>query len=152
MLNRTILLLNVGVLLVSFFLAWSSTDSQIGLLTASVESGRSVRRTVIRGDATSAAELRVIQAAGNVVPAAQQDHWTVEHWRALRTAVRAYYATVRNRMNDLSGEIAAGSTLRNSYAAIGKEARTEVERVLGAVFTDVGIVRRLATEVVRQCR
>ena len=151
-LNRVILLLNVGVLVVNFLLAFQTTDSQIGLLRATVETGNSgVRRA--RTGAFGAAALpssRVLQSLENI--SRGQEAFAPAKLQAIYDAVAGYQSTMKRGVIELVFQARDGANLRDDYARLGKSAREEVEHSLATHFDDPAAVRRLATEVIRACR
>jgi hypothetical protein len=150
-LNRTILALNVGVLLVNFFLALKTTDVQIGLMD-SAGKGAGVR--VVRGYGPSGVAMpysRVLQALDGVAPGQGASLFTPEKLEAIHDAVVRYQGTIEAGVSSLV-YAEKGSDLRAAYADLDKDARAEVAIALGTRFSDAALVQRLATEVIRSCR
>ncbi|HEX5030251.1 MAG TPA: hypothetical protein VFX78_02190 [Candidatus Eisenbacteria bacterium] len=148
-LNRAILLCNVGVLLVNFFLAFKTTDVQMGLMNSYGTAGA----RVVRGREPSDAAMpysRVLQTLDNVAPG-QDSLFTSDRLEAIYDAIRRYQAAIANGIEGLR-YAERGQDLRAAYADLDKDARSEVEIALGRRFSDAALVQRLATEVIRSCR
>jgi hypothetical protein len=147
-LNRAILLCNLGVLLVNFFLAFKTTDVQIGLMDVNGGGAR-----VIRARESSDAAMpysRVLQTLDSVAPG-QDSLFTPEKLEAIYEAIRRYQAVIANGVASLL-YADRGQDLRAAYVELDKDARSEVEIALGRKFSDAALVQRLATEVIRSCR
>jgi len=142
-------LCNVGVLLVNFFLAFRTTDAQIGLMdSANIGGAR-----VIRGRETSDAAIpysRVLQTLDNVAPG-QETLFTPEKLEVIYEAVRRYQAAIQTGVGNLL-YADKGKDLRAAYSDLDKDARAEVEIALGRKFGDQALVQRLTTEIIRSCR
>ena len=150
--NRMILLLNLVVLVVSFALALSSTNSQIGILRSTSEAAnapRIPRRGA--GDRSDAAirYLRVVQSLENVAPAEVLDALTVDQLLSIRAAMFLYRNAVARGVLEGLGSDSGGRALLADYASIGKEARREIERELASHFDDTNVVWRLTAEIIR---
>jgi hypothetical protein len=149
-LNRFILLLNLGVLVVNLFLAFKTTDIQMGLAGSAASSG-GVR--VVRRDEPSGVAMpysRVLRTLDSVAPG-QESLFMPERLDAIYDAIRRYQAAVETGVaNLLYAEW--GQDLRAAYADLDRVARMEVEVALGRRFDDAALVQRLATEVIRSCR
>jgi len=149
-LNRVILLLNLGVLIVNFFLAFGTTDVQLGLANSTVSCG-GVR--VVRGNEASGVAMpcsRVLQALDGVAPG-QESLFTAENLQVIYDAIRGYQAAIEAGVGNLV-YADKGRDLRAAHAELGKDARSEVEIALGRRFSDAALVQRLATEIIRACR
>jgi hypothetical protein len=149
-----ILLLNVIVLVVNFFLALTATDSQIGLVRSASEIAnypRTSRREALAAPGASLAYLRVVQSLEGL-PASKASPLTAEKLRTVYDAVRTYQRAVSHGVSDSLYASSEGADLRGAHATLGKAARQEVEHVLSAGFSDGALVERLATEVIRSCR
>jgi len=150
-LNRVILLLNVGVLLVNFFLAFRTNDVQLGLMrTASESSGVSLVRGS-RGSEAAMPYSRVLQALESAAPGHGPALFTPEKLEAIYDAIRNYQAAIERGVSNLV-YAPKGADLRAAYAELDRDAREEVEIELGRKFSDAALVQRLATEVIRSCR
>ena len=154
-LNRVVLLLNVGVLVVNFFLALTATDSQIGVMQTTARlSGRRVAWRRPPPD-PSAAFLRVVQALDAAAP---PDALGVEQLRTVRLATDRYYLLVRNGVAEAlareDGQDGGGErvTARQVLAGVARTARLELERELATSLRDPSLVSRAATAIIRQCR
>lgn len=148
-LNRAILLCNLGVLLVNFFLAFKTTDVQMGLM----DSANSGGARVFRGREPSDAAVpysRVLQTLDSVAPG-QDSLFTTDKLEAIYDAIRRYQSVIANGVASLL-YADRGHDLRAAYAELDKDARSEVEIALGRQFSDAALVQRLATEVIRSCR
>ena len=149
-LNRAILLCNLGVLVVNFFLAFKANDVQLGLMqTASNSTG--VR--VVRGAELSQVAMpysRVLQALDSVAPG-QDSLFTPEKLGVIHDAIRRYQAVIEVGVGNLV-YAQKGQDLRAACAQLDKNAREEVEIELGRRFSDGAIVQRLTTEIIRSCR
>jgi len=150
-LNRVILLLNVGVLVVNFFLAFKTTDVQIGLLSSGAGGGgvRLVRGNDLSGIAMPCS--RVLQTLDSAAPGQGVSLFTSEKLEAIYDAVRRYQASIEVGISNLV-YAEEGRDLRAALAELDRDARTEVEILLGRKFSDAALVQRLATEVIRSCR
>ena len=147
--NKTVLLLNVGVLVVNFFLALTTTNSQIGLLHSAVETshGRPARQMSAGHDA-SVTFLKVVQSvasSGSRGP----DVFNATNLRALHDIVLDYRTTIQRGVGDILAQSGDGSALRDAYDRLGRTAREDMELQLAAHFSDPGLVKRLATEIIR---
>ena len=146
--NRVILILNTVILVVTFLLALSATDSQIGLLRSA--SGMSMRFSRPQAPTDNAiAYLRVIQSLDNIVP--RSTKLSVDQLGAIHDAVQRYKQVVDDGVVRSLGE-AAGEDPRRAYDRLGKEARDAVEHALANSFSDRSTLRRLTTEVIKHCR
>lgn len=146
--HRTILLLNVIVLVVNFALALSATDSQIGLMRST--SGIANRVTWRGGGpqrANSLAFLRIVQSLQGAVPADQP--LSTEQLQAVHEALDRYRQVIDGGLARIL--LAEGETeqARRPFDVLGKQAREEVEYLLTATFQDPALVSRLATEIIR---
>jgi len=149
-LNRTILLLNLGVLVVNFFLAFKTTDVQLEL--AGAGAGGGVR--MVRGNEPTAVAMpysRVLQMLDSVAPGQGDSVFTPEKLGAIHEAIRRYQAAIEVGVSRLV-YADKGQDLRAAYANMDKDARSEVEIELGRRFSDGALAQRLATEVIRSCR
>ena len=145
--NRVVLLLNTGILVVTFLLAMSATDSQIGLLKSA--SGMPMRpvRPHTASD-PSMAYLRVVQTLDSVLPRGAKVH--ASQLASIHEAVQRYYYTVREGVLESLGHSGDGDA-REAAALRSKEAREQVERTLASSFSDPTVLRRLTTEVTKSC-
>lgn len=75
--------------------------------------------------------------------------FTPEKLEAIHDAVARYQTAIDVGVGNL---VYAGKGRDLAYADLDKDARAEVEIVLGAEFSDAALVQRLATEVIRSCR
>jgi hypothetical protein len=148
-LNRVILLLNLGVLVVNFFLAFKTTDVQMGLMDSANTGGA----RIVRGREPSDVAMpysRVLQTLDSVAPG-QESLFAPDKLEAIYDAIRRYQAAIASGVaNLLYAE--RGRDLRAAYAELDKDARSEVEIALGRQFSDAALVQRLATEIIRTCR
>ena len=150
-LNRAILLLNLGVLLVNFFLAFKANDVQLGLMrTASETSGGGFIRTS-RAPDVAMPYSRVLQALDSVAPGQGDSVFTPEKLQTIYDAIASYQSAIERGVSNLV-YAPKGADLRSAYADLDKDAREEVEIALGTKFSDAALVQRLATEVIRSCR
>ncbi len=148
-LNRAVLFCNVGVLLVNSFLAYKTTDAQIGLMDSANTGGA----RIVRGREPSDVAMpysRVLQTLESVAPG-QDALFTTEKLEAIHDAIRRYQAAIETGVSNLL-YADKDSDLRAAYANLDRDARMEVEIALGRKFADAAIVQRLATEVIRSCR
>ncbi|MHC4163703.1 MAG: hypothetical protein ACYSUM_16370 [Planctomycetota bacterium] len=149
--HRTILLLNVIVLVVNFVLSLSATDSQIGLMRST--SGIANRVTWQGGGphrADSLAYLRIVQSLQGVGPAGQS--LSTEQLEAVHEALDRYRRVIDGGVvRILLGEDDSEQA-RRPFDVLGKQAREEVEYLLAATFQDPALVSRLTTEIIRQAR
>ena len=146
--NRVILLLNTAILVVTFVLALSATDAQIGLLqSASGISMRSARR--VESTDSAIAYLRVIQSLDNIVP--RSTKLSPDQFGAIHEAVRRYKQVVDAGVSRSLVE-EADEDPRRGYDRLGKEARDAIEHALANAFSDRSTLRRLTTEVIKHCR
>ena len=149
--NRVVLILNALILITSFVLALSATDSQIGLLrSASAAQGGFVRRPA-RID-VGPAYLRVVQSLKNFMPPTMVASLTPEQLDTIREAVREYYLAISAALVHANASKATGRELIRAYDDVGRKARGEVEEVVMQAFLDRAVVSRLATEIIRHCR
>jgi hypothetical protein len=150
-LNRAILLCNLGVLLVSAFLAFKTNDVQLGLMrTASEAPGVRIFRGG-RGADAAMPYSRVLQALDSVAPGQGASLFTPERLEAIYDAIRGYQEAIETGVGNLV-YAEKGRDLRAAYADLDRDARGEVEIALGRTFPDGALVQRLATEVIRSCR
>jgi hypothetical protein len=148
-LNRAILLLNLGVLLVNFFLAFKANDVQLGLMrTASEAPGGGFIRAS-RAPDVAMPYSRVLQALDSVAPG--DSVFTPEKLQTIYDAIGSYQSAIERGVSNLV-YAPKGTDLRSAYADLDKDAREEVEITLGTKFSDAALVQRLATEVIRSCR
>ena len=149
--HRTILLLNVIVLVVNFAVALSATDSQIGLMRST--SGIANRVTWQGGGphrADSLAYLRIVQSLQGATPADQP--LSTEQLQAVHEALDRYRRVIDGGV----GRILLGEheteQARRPFDVLGKQAREEVEYMLAAALQDPALVSRLTTEIIRHAR
>jgi hypothetical protein len=150
-LNRTILLLNVGVLLVNFFLAFKTNDVQLALLRTAADTPGVRLGAGARAADVAMPYSRVLQALDGVAPGQGASVFTSERLEAIYDAISGYQAAIERGVSNLV-YTPEGGDLRSAYADLDKDAREEVEIALGARFSDAALVQRLATEVIRSCR
>ncbi len=152
-LNRMILLLNVGVLVVNFFLVFQAMDSQIGLMRSTANAENLSMRRAGRGALTNSAlpSARVLQSLESAA-GADSDAFAPQKLRAVHDAVRGYQRTMGQGVMDLLLRPEEDEDLRQLYAQLSKTARDEVEIALARGFSDPALVRRLTTEVIRACQ
>jgi hypothetical protein len=146
-----ILLLNLGVLVVNFFLAFKTNDLQIGLMRTASES---VGVRVLGGARITEVALpytRVLQSLESVAPGQDATLFTPERLQAIYEAIRRYRSAVERGVTDLV-YAREGQDLRSACADLDKAARQEVEIALATRFGDAAVVQRLATEIIRSCR
>jgi hypothetical protein len=148
--HRTILLLNVIILVVNFVLALSATDSQIGLMRST--SGIANRVTWRGGGlhrADSLAYLRIVQSLQGSAPADKP--LSTEQLQAVHDALDRYRRVIDGGVaRILLGEDTEHA--RRPFDVLGKQAREEVEYMLAATFQDSALVSRLTTEIIRHAR
>jgi hypothetical protein len=149
--NRAILLCNLGVLLVNFFLAFKSSDTQIGLLRATSDISGSRIIAGARVSDVAVPYTRVLQALGSAAPGEGPSLFTADRLQVIYEAVSRYRSTIERGVSALM-HAPPDADLRRACAELDKAAREEVEMVLGARFSDAALVQRLATEVIRGCR
>ena len=149
--NRIVLLLNVTVLLVNFSVCLAFSSSQIGILDTTIRASGQMRGSVptAGGRDVSTAYLRVVQSLDSVATGPATGR-TPEQYRAVYDAVGRYYDVVRSGVAETLGETSDPRAIREAYAEIGRVARFEVERELVGSFPNP-TVRRLATEIIRNC-
>jgi len=150
-----VLLLNVVVLVVTFLLSWSTTDSQVDLMqtTSRLSNGGAFlrpRSTLDRN--TSVAFLKVVQAMDGFAPEGVRRNLGAQHLTAIYDAVHTYYASVVSGVAEALGAGGSPEAVKAACADVGKEARNRVLRALGGVFHNDAFVNRLATEIIRSCR
>jgi len=149
--HRTILLLNVIVLVVNFAVALSATDSQIGLMRST--SGIADRVTWRGGGphrADSLAYLRIVQSLQGANPGGQS--LSTEQLQAVHEALDRYRRVVDGGVARILIEEDDAPQAQRSFDVLGKQAREEVEYLLAATFNDSGLVSRLTTEIIRHAR
>ena len=138
--NRVILILNTVILVVTFLLALSATDTQIGLLQSSAAT-HAVRPSTFQD--RSVAFLKVVQSLD------PRDKLDRDKLEAVHDAVERYYQVVRAEVTrsryEQEGDLVA------AYADVGKRAREEVERTLASAFRSDTAIRRVATQIIRVC-
>jgi len=149
--NRIVLLLNGVILVVTFVVALSATDSQIGLLRSAAAAGGVARSRATRQN-TSVAFLHVVQSLKNFMPPKAIASLTPEQLDTIHEAVRGYYRAIRAALVNANGAKATGRELLAVYEDVGRRARGEVEEVVMQAFLDRAVVSRLATEIIRHCR
>jgi len=150
--NRVILLLNVVVLVVTFVLALSATDSQIGLLRSASEAAnlRVSHRASQGGSALP--YLRVVQSLESITPpGSSQDVFEAEKLRAVYDAMRLYQDLIDRGVAGVLARSDRGQVLLSAYEELGRSARQELEMALSPHFDDATFVRRLATEIIKTC-
>ena len=153
--NRAILLLNLTVLVVSFVLALSSSNSQIGILRsaeAAANPSWSPRRGPRDDSGAALGYLRVVQSLETIVPPQERERLSGSQMLAIRNAMERYRAAVSTGVVDGLATESKGAELLATYAAIGKAARGEVENELATYFDDRNLVFRLTAEIIRNCR
>ena len=116
--NRMTLLLNGVILIVTFLVALSATDSQVGLLR-SASASQSVRRSSLP-DTTAPAFLRVVQSLENFLPPKTLDNLSTEQLDTIHEAVRRYYLSVRAAVAREGSSTAKGRELLRAYGNIGR--------------------------------
>lgn len=149
-LNRSVLLCNLGVLLVNAFLAFKTNDVQLGLMRTANDTSP-VRVSRGPGQNVAMPYSRVLQTLDSVAPGQGASLFTPEKLEAIHDAVARYKAAIEIGVGNLV-YAEKGRDLRTAYADLDKDARAEVEIALGAKFSDAALVQRLTTEVIRSCR
>jgi hypothetical protein len=150
-LNRAVLLCNLGVLIVNFFLAYKANDVQLGLMRSASEAPG---LRVARGGSGSDVAMpysRVLQTLDSVAPGQAASLFTPEKLEAIHDAIARYQSAIEVGVSNLV-YAEKGRDLRAAYADLDRDAREEVEIALGTRFSDAALVQRLATEVIRSCR
>ena len=152
--NRVVLLLNLIVLVVTFALALTASNSQIGILETTNRAAAGFGRTRMSYTPSRdapVAYLNVIQSLERALPADKANDLTVTQMRTIYDAVEKYYSAVGDGVWALLA-VNDASKMTQASAAVGKAARVDVERVLMSAFPNSSDVTRLATEVIRHCR
>jgi len=117
--NRVVLLLNTVILVVSFFLAYSSSSSQLGLLEASVRSSGGTQRIGVRSH-DDIAFLRMVQSLGN------RAQLTKDQLRAVREAMLLYRQATSAAVSDaLDGD--GSEPAKAELDLVGKRVRLQIE-------------------------
>lgn len=130
-------------------LALSATDSQIGLMRST--SGIANRVTWRGGGphrADSVAYLRIVQSFQGT---ATDESLSAEQLQTVYEA-RSLRRVIAGGVTRSLVEVGDAKEARRSLYVLRKQARVEVEYLLGATFTDPGLVSRLMTEVTRHAR
>ena len=150
--NRVVLVLNVVVLLVNFFVSFTFSNAQIGILDTTIRASGNGRAVgpMAGGRDISTAYLRVVQSMDSVAPASAGRR-TPEQYRALYDAVSRYYDVVRSGVAQSLGESRDPKAIGEGYSEISRAARFEVEKALVGSFRDSATVTRVATEIIRNC-
>ena len=150
--NRLTLVLNTAILVVTFVVALAAGDVQGELLTSAA---RTVgQRRGARGGVndSSAALVRVVQSMENFYPPTAENKLTLSQLESIRDAIEVYYAGMRAGVNDVLSGTDESADVRGAIAQLGKTVRVDIEASLSHEFSDPSIVRRLTTEVIRNCR
>ena len=146
--NRVILVLNVTILVVNFALAFSATDSQLGILrSTSGIANRAAWRGTDPHRADSLAYLRIVNSIEGIVPRDQP--LTHEQLQAVHQALDRYRRSIDAGVARVLYEEAGMDQIHRSLARLNKDAREEIEISLGAAFKDSALASRLATEIIR---
>jgi hypothetical protein len=148
-LNRTVLLLNLAVLVVNFIVALGATDSQVELAQVTLRSAGAgpVRRPAMADP--SPAYLRVVQSLEGAAPPGTVG---ADQLRCLYAAVVRYYEVVSRGVSSALWASGDGEAARKAFADLSRDARGEVERELGSSFRDAALATRLTTDILRECR
>ena len=88
----------------------------------------------------------------NFYPPTSENKLTVGQLESIRDAIELHYAGMRSGVNEVLAGTDESSDVRGAIAQLGKTVRVEIETSLAREFPDPSIVRRLTTEVIRNCR
>lgn len=148
-LNRTVLLLNISVLVVNFIVALTASNSQMEVADGTMR--MSARPGPVRYAAPDPAPayLRVVQSLEGAAPPGTVGP---DQLRCVYAAVQRYYAVVSQGVSAALWADASGDAARRAFTDLSRDARGEVERELGSSFHDGALVTRLATDILRECR
>ncbi len=150
--NRLTLVLNAAILVVTFIVALTAGEVQGRLLTtASRTAGRASAGRGARPD-PSLGVMRVVQSMENFYPATSENTLTTAQLASIWDAIELYRASIRTGLGELIEDGDTSRDLRAAVAQLGQRTRIEVEAVLAQAFREPTTVRRMATEVIRNCR
>ena len=150
--NRLTLVLNTAILVVTFVVALTAGDVQGRLLTSATRSaGRDGVRRGARAD-QSLAVIRVVQSMENFYPATSENTLKTVQLEAIRDALELCRSSIRSGLTRLISEGDDDREVRAAATQLGRVTRIEVEAVLARAFNEPTTVRRLATEVIRNCQ
>ena len=144
--NKTILVLNALILVVNSVVSLSSSDVHGQLLdsasrNSAVGDGRQVEPT---GRALS----QVLTALQSLVPATQIDAMDREQLSEIETAIRHYRWMAESRSSEAI-HAKDERPVRVRLEESNKQAREELERMLGPSLKDDNLVRQVTTAIIR---
>lgn len=146
-LNGALLCCNLALLLVNLLLALRTGDAGAARSDAAA-------RDPAAGQGLSLVAMpcsRVLQTLSSAAPGDEPALLTGERLHAVLDAVTRYRETIERGLKTLL-HAPAGTDLGLALAELDRDARDEVEVVLGTKFRDAALVQRLATEVIRSSR
>jgi hypothetical protein len=94
---------------------------------------------------------RVLQTLASIAPAQNDPLLTEEALRAIVDAVSRYHEIIRFGIENLM-YAPSGTDLGLAFSTLDRDARNEIEILLGVCFSDAAVVQRLTTEVIRSSR
>ena len=147
-LNKMVLLLNAAVLLVTFFVAFASSDTQYRLLESSA--GLSGVRYSPALGGIAGTFLRTVNSIQGTIPASQRDEMTAAQLGAIHEAVAVYYATAQNGVWEIVQGPDVGVFFR--VDALNRRAKANVEQELGREFRDAALVQRITSAILNSAR
>ena len=149
--SKVILILNALILVVSFVMAWASTNSQVSVLQATARVGHGDRmHASIGSNDPGVAYLRAVQSLEGRLPQATIDQLTVEQWRTIHNAMAEYQETERRGLvKILNSETTA---VPDAQRRLSKSALEALQYSLREAIPDEQVVKRIATAVVAHAR
>ena len=150
--NRLTLVLNTAILVVTFVVALIAGDVQGELLSSTTRvAGRGAGPTSSQSS-QSIAVVRIAQSMESFYPAGPNRELTRSQLQTIRDAVDAYTSGIRVGLDVVLAGNGDADDVRAAMSGLGKPLRIEIESVLNQSFPDPAIARRLATEIIRNCR
>ena len=150
--NRLTLALNVAILVVTFVVALTAGDVQSRMLSSAVQIAGRDQRCRRVSDGFGPVLLRVVQSMDNFYPATAHNALTGDQLEAIRDAIVAYRSAIRSGVDGVLARSDDGGDLRQALAQVGRIGRADLEAFLSRAFNNSTTVRRVATEIIRNCR
>jgi hypothetical protein len=150
--NRLTLVLNTAILVVTFVVALAAGDVQGELLSTAARTTGSDHRSHRFDDRSAATVLRVVQSMENFYPERPGNELCRAQIEAIRDAIEICQSGIESGINATLRSAEDDQDLRGAISHLGRSVRVDIESALARGFEDPTIVRRLATEVIRNSR
>jgi len=144
--NKSILVLNTLILVVNFVVSFASSELQGKMLETTSRSANVGQPRILVP--TGRALSQVLTTLQSLVPATQIDALSSDEIRKIESAIRHYKWMAENSASEAIRNT-DGRPVRERLAESSKDARDEIERMLGATLNDHNMVRQVTTAIIR---